>query len=555
MSSHPLENRPVLSYEVRIGVVAPRARAGRDTIGRFQTAAAAAGRWLGDSLADRENKATAPTTIHWNVRASGFDADRAMAHALSNALGAREKPEDVPIDWLAESSEFIVAVWPDDAADRCPSVEKVIRDALDSGRKVIAVDPRAPGAHLRWLALGGEKSRQIQASALPRQRSDISIGLMRVSAFNQDCAVSAAQLERERRDRCRRLSNAGAPCGITPDAIAPICEQLVPLATKAELVAQRYKTRYLSTIVLTHVLAAAAVGAGVLQAIFTPAALWPALFEIAAMATGLALVCIAGKGLWLERFVYARYLAEKLRLATYSAIASFDPAAAFRSQSENRPLLWGAEQQLANSISGVVSRVIEEVKRRRGAEDEPAHVGELARFVHRELIEDQREWHLHNARQRHARLHLMHRLTHSLFAATILMAVLHVFHVGAPRHNDLNRGAATSHSLAEVDVHGAPPQAAPIAWRRIDLWIVALAILMPLSAGALHGISWYLDDDRVARRSEQIAHALGEMHAQAEQCRTRPELDRLLAGASNIMAAELYDWLVETSFRRPEVVV
>lgn len=568
---------PPLEYELRLGVLGPAGPADDGQIAAWGRAAEAAGLWLMRRLRDRPHT----TRVRWVVvRSANSPICESIAKGLSVLGDVREEwvqaeaaAAGQAFESVADASEILLAARPEHESRQDPLVESAVRHALRSGRKVIGLDGAATAAQLRWLALktghAAAGGAHIVAAELPLRRPEVSMGFVRVSAFNRECRFEDQPWRASVLQYQHELRASAEASGIAAALTAPIMQDIVPLLAKADQVAQRYQLRHRWAISAMHCLAAAAVSAATIQAVLAPTAHWIAALELVGLLAALLVLRIAARGFWHERWLYSRYLAEQLRVAAYMLIAALDATSDFKTQSQ-RPLNWGADQWLSSSVQRVIQAVGARLFERSGAELPP--LASRKRFVIDGLIRPQEKWQRRTAHRKHARVIRLKRFTAFLFFAAALLAAMHLLHVGSPHPAD-HIHHATSAPAARVEtplehaqpaaddagaIHGireSPLPAEGPAWQRPDLWITLLAILIPIWAGVLHGIARHFDDERGARRSEQIGFALASLADRAERCVEEASFATTCRETSRVMAAEIQDWLVELSFRPPELVV
>jgi hypothetical protein len=261
-------------------------------------------------------------------------------------------------------------------------------------------------------------------------------------------------------------------------------------------------------------LAAAAVTVALGQLLFFPDRRWLILFEVLGMLMVLVLWSVGRHEAWHEKWLHDRYLAEQLRIATFTALVG-----AVRPSEGDDPLpFYGgphhwlalAVLELTESTAALVSQI---------------PFGPLREFIVLAWLQEQQKFHGRTAHDTARRAHRRHWLGIGLFGATLLMAALHFLGVGhAPESHDLNVA-------------------------RLDLWVTFLALVLPVWAAAVHAVTSQLELERVAERSRRMARVLEPVLHRAAGASGFDELRRVSLQAAALMTMENREWWVLLSFQ------
>ncbi|MBL8827248.1 MAG: hypothetical protein JNM18_09700 [Planctomycetaceae bacterium] len=180
----------------------------------------------------------------------------------------------------------------------------------------------------------------------------------------------------------------------------------------------------------------------------------------------------------------------------------------------------GAEEWFESAFRPVLTRL------RRELTQQPA-IGTLQKIVD-SWIRGQADWHRKKIERHEKGAHQFHLAGWLTFAATLMMAVLHVAGVG---HGDTHDPHATLGLLGQS--------------------ITLLAIVLPAVGAAIHACAVLRDHDRLAARSKQLEPVLRGLADRARAASTRTELARVVAEADHVMAEENDDWWVTLGGQAP----
>ncbi len=305
--------------------------------------------------------------------------------------------------------------------------------------------------------------------------------------------------------------------------VGPVIAHLLPLYERNEAEAQAWQKRFNLTAVVIYMCAAAAVTVSIALYIaqhlnlVSPSAYRAfGAIEIGLMMLALGLIMVSRRGKWQSRWLHARHLAERLRVAMFvTLIPDFvrplpDPAEMQRHYHFSTP-------ELLKTASGALAHpdLLSSACR-----DLPA----LKAYLLKGWIRPQARYHRHAAHRRHRLATYSEWALILLFGLTVLAGVLHI--TGA--------------------LHGHEDWA--------DVLTVLPGIAFPAWATAIHGISDLLDHERISERSRNMARVLDSMALKLEEAKTMDELRNTAAEVEWIIMSENLEWVASLMFRKPPVV-
>lgn len=486
------------------------------------------------ALADRLVDERSATHVKWMLL-----SDRPSAQVALEVGGAPPVRETLRDDRaIVERCELLLI--PDPETDQ--RAKAAAKHALRLGRNVIAVT--ADG--LRRLKLNGDAIERVAydvprngfarlierlrgrlpAQPRPPHRWELSLGFVRISAFNREFRLNKERHATSVERRCDQIRGLARESGLPDEVANAITEHLVPLGRKAKLSAESYQWWYCAVIFAVHLTAVVAACALLTEVILLPKHYWLIWIELTLIGVSVALVIWAKKGHFHDRFVFGRYIAEQFRMALYMMPTGYDPLEDLSEHARAQKFLRGSHAWLSPSVAAAVTVAKQDAADHRGS------VSARRTFLVEGLLKKQVKWHRGNAHRRHGWAKALQWTTAVLIGVTAVLAVLHLAHVGEP-----------------------PPCAQIPNYARVDKWIIFFACVIPVVAAGLHGTAHYFSLERAGDRSKHVALALEDLIEQYEHAEDEDELSQLTRSASKIMAAELHDFFVEEHLHPPEPVV
>lgn len=484
---------------------------------------------------DLLSNAETTTELHCSTEAEELD--------WSNPLQRSQGYFDVG-RYVVDASEILIAIWDGNYATGFGGTGDIVRYAISAGRRVIWIDsnePNRPACMLVPDATSSEPFVGARVNRVPDYAKDLSIGYHRLAAYNRDPLISQAAIDEATAQETSHLRQQALQAGLPQDAVTSVERTLLPLYTRADVLAVAYQRLYMFGAKALFRLSAFAVTIAVLQLLFFPGALWIIVFEVFAMLAAVLLLRVSQIEAWQEKWLNDRHMAEWLRTASYTAMLGV------HHKTETTPIKLsfydGPEQWFVETFRDLVADVKEAIP--------PIEFAALQKYLVDQWITQQAAWHRQNAERKKRIAHFYHRLGIGCFCLTFVMASLHLFSVG---HRD--HGTHQVHQQKSVDSneHAHDDSATGDAQRDnrlgdMSVWISFFAVILPAWGASIHAIASLLDYDRVAEHSERMAQNLERL---AERCR-RPYSREALAAeihhAEAIMAVEVHEWAVSLKFR------
>jgi hypothetical protein len=421
---------------------------------------------------------------------------------------------------VVEVSEILLAVWDGREAAGVGGTAEIVEYAIERDRVVLWIDAEHPEEPPRWIHAvnfrdnSPNKAAIIRTEDFPRTLSELSRGYSQQLAYFQDRKLVPADYENEERRTREHLAEAAVKAGLPEEALNGILSILVPQYARADSLALLYHRKHARGVSGILYLAALAVTIAVGQVLFFPEYHWLIIFEVMAMLAILGLWISAGSSGWHEKWLHARYIAEQLRIATFTTL--LEPESR-KEKSDPLPFYRGPQQWLTQTVRAIVSEA--------GRKVPVLPLGALKQFLVHAWLEDQQKFHARSAKRKEKSAHRRHQIGFALFGTTLLMAVLHFAGVG----------------------HSAEAERAP--YLNIGIWITFLALVLPAWAGAVHAVTSQLELERIAERSHRMSVALEWLAHRATRAATLAELAEIVNETAELMMVENHEWWVLLSFQ------
>ncbi len=426
---------------------------------------------------------------------------------------------------VVDACEILIAVWDGKPAQGRGGTADIVRYAVDAGRLVLWIDSDNPAADAQVLERPDEKAphtptgggEDFARKPLPTRAKQFSLAYHRLAAYQRD--VLHAQVEHRRPEWIAEYETAVAGDEAAGNLFLTIDAGLQPHYVRTDALAKMYQNIYRRAADAVYCCSVAAVAIVAAQVLFFPHHTWLIAFEIAAMCVAMALVMLSDGEQWKSKWQHDRHLAEWLRRLHFTLPLHRELARLKVQIIDPRPYP-GAEEWFENAFRPVLGRL------RRELTQEPA-LCTLQKIID-QWIRGQADWHKKQIQKHENDAHHFHLAGWSTFAATLLMAVLHIAGVG---HSDAN------------DPHATPGMLGPA--------ITLLAIVLPAVGAALHACAVLRDHDRLAARSKQLEPVLRGLADRTLAARDRTELARIVAEADHVMAEENDDWWLTLGGQAP----
>lgn len=445
--------------------------------------------------------------------AERFDALLGHAKTVSHTVPTRDRDEayERAGRWVVEHSDVVIALWDGREASGRGGTAEIVRYAHSRGIPVLVV----PTTRARW------PNRQPLPAPWPNDLAGTMKSARRACAriqeFNRGSVKDGALR--------RQLESADAQLSAAADGSAIHWQYrlaaawALPRLARADLLAMKYQRQYYRAGQLLYGLAALAVTVVAAQA---EAGISDkvAIFEVAMMATLIAVYRVAHTRGYQERWINYRSLAEAFRSALFIVMTGA-PARRDAATSDLGPEEEWSQRAFSEAWmerptcdrSGQPPAV-----KRRGRE-----ASDLRRFLTEAWINDQVAYHSAAVRRFHRGYQRLTLTIFSLFFLTIVIGLLHAFEV-------------------------VPGE----TWRHLFIF---LAVALPSFGAALTGIRDLRQFRRHADRSARTAKRLQQLSRNMETQRGLRSVQRLAAQVNGVIQAENSDWLDVLEFQDLEMVI
>ena len=451
---------------------------------------------------------------------------------------------------VVDSCEILIAIWDGKPADGEGGTADIVDYALEQERLVLWIDSDNParaahrlvrmsdrrGCPFRFLCGLHTFSRSRQTAGdvtmpqesrfsparIPAKAKKLSLGYWHLDAFNRDTSIKPARYEAAMNAKADKLRQWADAAKLPEPRIQSIISNILPFFVHADELAIHYERRHVTASKAIFILSALAVTIAVFQTLFLPHRVWIIAFEVAAMLALLLFFALNRWCAWHERWLHDRHFAEQMRTATFALTLSGDPAMPLVEPRKTLSFYAGPHNWLHTAIRQVIVNA-------RQPKITEAELVPVKRYLIEGWLKEQRNYHSDNARKKEKAAHKVHWSVVILMAATLAMALLHLFGVGH------------GHSEAPFLLPG--------------VWITFLAIVLPAWGAAIHGIGKQLEYERIAARSEKMAEVISLAIENVDDADTVEELERVVEDVARLMGLENYEWWVLLSFDKAVPVV
>ena len=331
-----------------------------------------------------------------------------------------------------------------------------------------------------------------------------------LDSYNSE-KITTIQIQMEAQQYQESLKNASPSPRFTAERLNWINYKLMHRFSRTDLLAEKYQKLYFKAGSLTYILAAIAVTAVTFQVLFLPQWYRLAWIEVFCIFAILGIYAIGKYQKWHTKWIDYRFLAERFRSSLFLGVAGMNVTAL--RPPRHLSLSYSAQDWMVTAFSSVWSQ-LSPMKTL-----QPQEIEDLKTFLTSSWVEEQIRYHSH-AHQRHQRRHLRLLFAgNTLFALTLLVALLHVFHVGTE---------LVSHVFA------------------------FLAIMFPSIAAALGAIRTHREYLRNSKRSQEMVRHLGELKDKIDTTQSIEQFYQTVREIEETMLHENEDWRVVVRFHELE---
>ncbi len=361
--------------------------------------------------------------------------------------------------WVVNHAEIVIAVWDGGPSKGRGGTADVVRYAVEQGRTVLWINSNHPENPPRLLVSSkpeppesGEKVADgVWTRPLPTRAKEISTNYHQLAAYNRDAAFDPIEYENVWDRNSRRWRDIASKAHLRDAILTPVLERLLPHYARADQLAVRYQALYVFAARWLHRLAASAVTVAVAQVLFFPTATWLIIFEVLALLFILALLGISRNEAWHGKWLRDRLLAEQVRIAIFTALATCK-SAGYTQMHDLLPFYHVPDSWVSDALQRIV--------RDMGCTSPlPGDFESLKRFVLDAWISAQATWHETNHSKKECAARTARTTGLFLFCITLVAAAWHF----------LAGGRHTAHEPAAI--------ASP--WHWLALVAMALAIVLP----------------------------------------------------------------------------
>lgn len=418
---------------------------------------------------------------------------------------------------IVDSVEILIAIWDGKPAGGMGGTGEVVDYALAQGRFVIGLDPTDPTlepAVLQRAEQSGNHEGAVQKVPLPQDARQLSAGYVNLDEYQSDPTVKhAAQLDGEVRQASERLIRQGSAGQISERSLARSIQGVLPQFCNADLMANRYHSKYIWANVMLFALSAFAVTFGTMQH-FLRVPMWGG-FEVLSLLGVIIWLYRSRKKGWHQKWLRARFFAEYLRASLFTVLRSENQTTG--NDESPLPYYCGPGEWMLNYCRSVLQRA-----RELAGPTEPEKI--VQDFIKSAWIDDQLAWHQKNVERQELHYNRLELGGKILFAATLFVATVHFVH-----------------SLFEPGATGEP--------KRFEGWLTFFAIILPAWASAVHAINLQLEWQRIAARSRGMAKMLSKASDQYRAAHNNADRWHIIRDTERLVRHELIEWWVLISFR------
>jgi hypothetical protein len=418
----------------------------------------------------------------------------AITTQILNKKASRSDTYNRAGQFVVQNCDVLIAIWDGNPAKGAGGTADIVEYARKAGRYIFWINSN-----------NGEINEEGQFD------TNLIKSINTLKEYNSE-KLHHSDLSSAINTQYEYLENEAITVNLSPNLLEPLREHLLPQFVRADLLAQRYQSRYMKTGIAVYALATIAVATVTIQTLFYAGHPEILLLEVAGMAIIIILLLISHKGEWHRKWIDYRFLAERLRAALFLSIANIEcepPKPLSHLSISHQPDEW---------MVRAFTWIWKQPHINHNVPFEP-----MKKFLSKAWINDQISYYSKNSKF-HKRMHdLLYYTGLLFFGLTFIAALFHFIGEFFPQF------------------HFAPHRV-----------LVSLAIILPASGAALAGIRVHREHLRNAEQYNHMQYHLAEKCNQINEAKDMVELTDLLEGANEIMLRENQDWRVVFLFQKLE---
>ncbi|MCI0437101.1 MAG: hypothetical protein L0271_26200, partial [Gemmatimonadetes bacterium] len=222
---------------------------------------------------------------------------------------------------MVDSCDLLIAVWNGEPGNGPGGTADTVEYAVNRRVPVYWIRADKPRKRVRVIA-GWKRNRSgYKTRRLPRTARRIAPRYHRIAAFYRDPAFNKRRFAEELTETLERFRAHAGDAGLTGGPFDSHLARRVTLYEYANHLATRHQRFRNRSAVTLFALAALAVSAVAFHLIVVPDQRWLVLGEIALMTLAGVLLRVSRRESWHEKWLFDRYLAERVRSLIFCEIA------------------------------------------------------------------------------------------------------------------------------------------------------------------------------------------------------------------------------------------
>jgi len=230
----------------------------------------------------------------------------AISTQIFNKKASRSDNYNKAGQFVVQNCDVLIAIWDGEPAEGTGGTAEIVAYARKKGRYIFWIDSK-----------DGEIHEEGQFD------SHLLVSIENLKEYNNE-KLNHSDLSSAVKSLSKNLGNEAITANLSPNLLEPLREHLLPQFVRADLLAQRYQSRYMKTGIAVYALATIAVATVTIQTLFYADHPEILLLEVAGMAIIIMLLLISLKGEWHRKWIDYRFLAERLRAALFLSIANIE---------------------------------------------------------------------------------------------------------------------------------------------------------------------------------------------------------------------------------------